>query len=496
MKGLTGKKINFAIICILTFAIGIMVNYISFRQYRRFDLTRSMIFSLSTESKKVIARIKKPLNIIVFMSNNNVELYEQIKELLESYKNNNANIKIEYINPLKDYEKTQKISRKFNLRSPDVVVFEYENRNKFVTYSDIVEYEYIYGSQPKITNFKGENNFTNAILSLLEEQKTTVYFTAGHGERKLSSPQEEEAFGNLDSLKGKYLEKKNFTVKEIQTLTSTAIPEDCSLLAIIAPQLDFNENEIRLLSGYAARGGKFLFCLEPSPGLNQRPDQKFIEFVKTFGIKFIDQIIIDPENAFPLLGRACFAVLNYYPSVITADLKDNNIPLLFTTCGAFSTEENEKYKADPLLMTGGKSYAISGIENINNESAVSAGDTRQSYTIAYHIQSKNLNSLSSAVSPANETASQKSCEAIIIGDADFTGNLILQQSAGNPLFILNIVNYLTGRKDLISLPPKSPEKMELTLASSELSRIFIFTILAMPLCAVVAGIGIWLKRRK
>ncbi len=493
MNNSTRRKLNFFIILFLIIVMFIMINYISARQYRRFDLTKTNIFTISGETKRIITKIKYPLKITVFMSSANIELYEQIKELLLSYQAENSLITVEYINPVKDYEKTQFFGKKYNLQTADAIVFDYDGAVKFINYQDIVEIEYIYGSQPKIKSFKGEHYFSNTILSLIEKKQTVVYFTTGHGELKLTPSNKSDGYDAMSYAKQNILEKKNFLIKELQILTIDSIPSDCAILGIINPQLDFTDKEIFILNEYKNSGGKIFICLEPSLGKTEYPLPNVLKFIEQFGIFFHNHLIIDSKNVYKLFGDACFAAFNYSSNPMVSILKENNIPTLFNTAAYLSAKKSDTYISEQLISSSDNAIVVKDISNINSLENKDAGIAFQKLIIAYHIKQKSTHNINN---DSTNTSAAKYFEAVIFSDADFFNDLFILQKTGNSSLFLNIFNYLSDKKDLISLPPKTPEKMELTLASADLSRIFIIIIVAMPLSAIIAGIGVWRRRKK
>src|SRR5437763_12528260 len=61
---------------------------------------------------------------------------------------------------------------------------------------------------PEIKNFKGEEAFTSAILSVTEARTPHVYFTSGHGEASLDSGERGQGYADAKQL----LERDNLAV--------------------------------------------------------------------------------------------------------------------------------------------------------------------------------------------------------------------------------------------------------------------------------------------
>ncbi|MBP7652607.1 Gldg family protein [Candidatus Dependentiae bacterium] len=483
-----------------------MINYLSYRHYYRFDCTKSNIYSLSDYTEKVLDKIKNPMHIWVFIPSN-IELYENIQELLNTYKSYNKNIAIEYIDPIKNQLKANEIAKKYNLTSPDLVIFEYDEQVKYVTYNDIVEYDYIYGRTPKISSFKGEQKFTSIILSIIEKEKKTVYFTEGHNERKIESS---ESYDGFDILKQEILEKGNFNVKPLLTVTLEKIPDDCSLLVILAPEFDFLQEEIKLISEYLESGGKLMVCLEPSIGKKDHKLLLFSNFLKKYGIHFDNTLLLDPSNNFPLFGKGSIVASEYDHTGITKFLSERKLPSIFnisTSLSEIPTDKNVKIKT--LIKTSESAFQEKNLTDLKNIKYNKTDNSQKQYGIALLSEPDKLENIDSQDMKLNNSVKYETSQIssnklycknegfalLAVGDADFMSNNLIN-NAGNLTFVRNAINYLTEKKELISFPAKSPEKVQLTLASNDMFFIFFVSLIALPVISILSGILIWWRRKK
>ena len=491
--GYTAKRINFSITVLLTAAIIIMINYLAYRHYIRLDWTKTNIFSLSEYTEKILDKLQKKLSVSVFIPSN-AELYDNIQELMNSYANYNKNIVVEYIDPIKNQLRANELAKKYNLTSPDLIIFEFDDQIKYVSYNDMVEYEYIYGKTPKISSFKGEEKFTSIILSLIEKEQKTIYFTEGHNERKLESS---ETYDGFEILKNEILEKGNFKVKTLLTVSSEKIPDDCSLLFILAPEYDFLNYEIKIISDYLKNGGKILICLEPSIGKKENKLVLLTEFLNKNGIRFNNNLLIDPANNYPLFGKGSIIAYEFGQSEITKFHYEKKIPVIFNLISSLEEVKAENgLKTKVLIKSQDSVFAEKNLADLKNLNLNPSKYSQKNYDISILSESDNLESLDPDTSliagNSENTASSQNAKIrhfaiLAVGDADFLSNNLIN-NAGNSAFIINAVNYLSEKKDLISLPPKSPEKAQLTLASNDMFFIIFVSIFAMPALSILTGI--------
>jgi ABC-type uncharacterized transport system involved in gliding motility auxiliary subunit len=83
---------------------------------------------------------------------------------------------------------------------------------------------------------------------------------------------------------------------------------------------------------------------------------------------------------------------------------------------------------------------------------------------------------------------------VAVGDSDFVANKYMDQA--NPDLFMNSVNWLTEEEELISIRPKDQEQVQVQRLTGRQLRLVRYTsIFAIPLLLLIAGIGVWWKRR-
>lgn len=83
---------------------------------------------------------------------------------------------------------------------------------------------------------------------------------------------------------------------------------------------------------------------------------------------------------------------------------------------------------------------------------------------------------------------------LVVGDSEFASDSQLR-SAGNGVLLDNALNWLLARETLLGIPPKRPEQTRLILTGDQLLRIYLLTAL-LPLAAIVAGVAVYVRRRR
>jgi hypothetical protein len=83
---------------------------------------------------------------------------------------------------------------------------------------------------------------------------------------------------------------------------------------------------------------------------------------------------------------------------------------------------------------------------------------------------------------------------VVFGDVDFASNRLFVQ-AGNGDFIVNAINFLVGREDLITIKKKHKPIEPLMLSRTQGKVIFWVPVVVMPLTILIIGFLVWNRRR-
>src|SRR5690606_29319503 len=127
---------------------------------------------------------------------------------------------------------------------------------------DVVSHSLAEGDEQRVQlNVEGERALTGAILEVTEGRPTKMCFTTGHGEIPLD--------GGLSELTAE-LRRENVDYEAIETRGRTEIPASCDALAIVGPNVAFDEREAELVREYVRGGGNLLLAIDPVPEADQR----------------------------------------------------------------------------------------------------------------------------------------------------------------------------------------------------------------------------------
>src|SRR5580700_6787417 len=189
--------INVLIQIVLVVFCLMIVNYISFKHFKRWDLSMNQKYALSDQTKQMLANLQKPLKIYEFFSPDprvpGGDVFPDVESLLAEYQYA-AHGKLDYerIDPYKDLSRAKELMARYKFGDENVVVVDYDGHSKLVKATDMADYDdsgEMEGQPPTLKDFKGEQALTSAILEVTEEKQNTVYLVGGKGGPELDSDQ-------------------------------------------------------------------------------------------------------------------------------------------------------------------------------------------------------------------------------------------------------------------------------------------------------------------
>ena len=467
-KWLSG--LNLAATLLLLGALCILVNFVASRRYVRADLTASKVTALSDKTRRIVGQLRDPVQIVVFYQPTH-RLYDLVRDLLTEYEHLSPKLHIEYVDPDQDVARAQQLAKQFEIERTNLVVFESGTRHKYLSDTDLAEYDYAamqVAGKPSVKSFTGEEAFTSAILNVTQTTQPLVWVTTGHGEKNLEDLQHPTGLGELK----KYLERENMRTETITLLQKPEIPQAVNAIVIPGATRRLVDQELLLLQAYLERGGRLLVLIDPTTntGLD--------DLLERWGIAIGNDIVVDPSRQLPFVSAANLFVTTYtqHPIVEKMQTFMTLFPLARSVQPAKTAPEG--MKVTPLAMTSPDGW----------------GETTTDSTTFEFNEGVDLKGPVS-IAVAAERKAQPHTRLVVIGDSDFATNGQLS-NVGNLDLALGVFHWLVAQEQLIGIGPKPLEAIKLSLTATQLSAIFWFSFAMLPCCAILLGVGVWWVRRQ
>jgi gliding-associated putative ABC transporter substrate-binding component GldG len=264
----------------LTIGFIAILNLASHFLYKRFDLTADKRYTLSQTSLNIVAEVKEPLYIDVFLEGDFPgefkKLQTETQQLLEEFKSQNSNVIFQFVNPLEKEEERDSIMQSFiqrGLTPVNVTVNDKGQQTQEVVFPWAIA---TCGNRsvkvPLLKNMMGastaekvvssvqhlEYAFANAINTVSKDKQKKVVIINGNGE-----------------LEDRYIADFIKTVRDnyfiapftLDSVSKTPVQTLEQLkkydLAIIAkPTEAFSDEEKQVLDQYVIKGGKTIWLVD------------------------------------------------------------------------------------------------------------------------------------------------------------------------------------------------------------------------------------------
>lgn len=442
-------RIQSGVFLLLFIALLAVLAWISDRYSFSIDMSANQRNSLSQESARLVAEIKQPLEVTIFVSPIN-ESKILLESLFERYRLLQSEIRVTSLNP----DLHPELLRSHDIRYDGEVLLEYAGRSE------------------KISQVS-EATVSSAIQRLLRQGERWLVFLEGHGER---SPYRE---ANHDfSLFASKLASKGYRIENLNLTQTSSIPQNTNVLVLASPKVPLLPGEIDILRAYIERGGNLLWLADPEQaidGLDMLSDQLTIEF--------LPGIIVDPNSQLMGLDRPDFALVGEYPRhPVTQNLGSL---ALFPQAQALEFHGEDIWQQQIFLRSDERSWNETG--ELRGE--IFNGDHEDENQGPLDI------GFSLARSHQNDSGELFDQRVAIIGDADFISNRYLGNGSNLEIGV-NLINWLSHDDQLIAISPRPAPDTRLELSPQNQVFIALLFLLLMPLGLLGSGLRIWLKRRK
>lgn len=475
----------------LIFVLGslLIINYLGFKHYYHRDLSLSQFYTLSPKTEDVLKRLDSPMVIYTFLDEKNPLQAEQIATLLKEYQRiGGKNIEVEKIDPAYDITRAAELQKKLNFDGNDhLVIFEYKDHApRFVKQDDLYDLNPMTG---QVGAFKGEQQFTAAILSLIEGKVAKVYFTEGHGEHPVQDNSTPTGYG----LVGASLKNENVETANLNLGQKGDVPDDADAVIIAGPSIGFSPIEIEALDKYLANNGKLLVLLDPYvvSGLD--------DLLKKYGLKFEDDLVLyrgtttsGSDMTFPL---APIYQGGFSTHPITAKFAEDNLQLLIQDARSITLQPSDKdvpSKTQFLLQTPENSWGW-----INKNGAVPVDPKQLTYNKATDIAPPVTIAAEydgGTVTDPNTKATVPGTRIIAVGCSKFLDNDVAETVGAN--FYTNCIDWLVKKNAILDISPKKPADYGISLNPISYRTTVWCALFIIPGIALVLGIYTWFSRRK
>ena len=477
-----------ALACILA----VMANYLSSRYYRRWNISRAGYFTLSDKTKKLLSGLEGDVAVVSCFEHNH-EFFQDIKALLREYEYFAESVpalrfNLDVLDPSRDLVRVRRLKEKYGLTASNLVVFEYDGRRRYVEEARIIDYQRVVklrellAGEPSVerrrVGFRGEQAFSSAIHSIVQESRPVVYWATGHGERQLDDFSRQSGYSSI----ARSIRRDNVELRKLVLAQLQYVPADCAALLIAGPRRKFSVPELELLSEYLQGDGRILLFIDAGT------DAGLDGLVERWGVKLGHGVVLGPS----MTGRDLL-VTEYGSHDITRPLR-NVVTMFFEpratepVDGVSSSEDSSADRPRVTVLAANTEGYWEEMDPGESPARFDPDtDRRGPIAIAVAVEKGPVKDVALEIKPTR---------MVVVGDSDFVSNGALATGVGgNEDFFMGALNWLLERDELLGIGPKTPGELRLNMSARRTAQAYLVVVVAGPLAAALFGFGVWLRRR-
>lgn len=469
----------------------VAVNVAAHRYDKQWDLTITQRHSLSAQTISVLQGLDKSVTIHAFFTLQSMGEEQLLKDLLEKYQAHTTLITVEWHDP----ESDPIVARQFEITSAYGTVILQSGEEK-----------------QRLESAFDEEAVTNALIRLASGKDHIVCFSEGHGEFDPDSDAPDIGLsGAIVKLEG-----QNYTVKKVNLLREAGVPADCEMLVAAAPQSDWMPAEREMVAAYVAGGGSFVLMTDPMLADGLAAD------MSRYGIAVGNDAVLEQNPKYQLLGGDMSYILLDKDSFDMHPLTEPITGMVMFSLARSVDKGPEKPGINVMTLASTSDYAwaettldqsvapapdegkdrmgripLAAVAEITDPNAIIVGSRSMGEATPAIGTAVTDPATAAPVAPvvaAAEVVRKPGGRVIVLGDADFATNGLIDQFMNRDLF-LNVFAWLAGEDNQVSIRAAKASGGELTVSLVQGLLMAILSVLVAPGVAIAMAIGTWRSRR-
>ena len=420
------------------------------------DVTSQKLYSLTDETKNILKKLEQDITIYVINSEESAD--ETLDTTLERYAQLSDHIQVEYKDPL--------VNPNFYRTYADAVstnslIVESGERAKVIDYSEIYETEFDYYTYSStVTGYDAEGQITSAIDYVTNAELPVVYQIEGHGETAL-----ETSFTDV-------LSKENVELSTINLLQYDAVPEDAACILLLGPTTDLSSDDADKIIAYLENGGKAII----SVNMTDETLPNFDRVLAAYGVTNTYSMILENDRNY-YYQSPYYLLPEIASTTVTSDIAGAGYIFAPYAMELQFDTTNEERTVETFMTTSENAYAKADPTNVETLEYVE-GDVQGIFNVGTII-------------------TEGETEVVVVSSGYvFTESANSMVSGTNSTLFGNIIAQFTGKEESSSIEVKSYQMENITVSQTGIILWGLVLTVALPLFILVAGIVVWVRRRK
>lgn len=458
--------------------VNVIVGVMSDRFDTAADLTTAGIYTLDEKTETYLDKtLDSDVTLTVLRGEQEFEAqdssYKQVNEILKRMEMTGGHVEVNYLDIDQNPNYTSKFKGETLAANYIVVECEKTGRHRIISPYDYFNFDqnYLqyYGAYV-VESSNIEQEAVSAMMYTTSDNVVKIAFTEGYGENENSSA--------LQTL----LSRNGYEVETLPLATTSEISSDIDYVVIYAPTIDLDKSQLAKLDKFLDNNGNFGKNVVYFASAGQPKTPNIDEFLSDWGISVGYDVIGQADSNYLISADTVFAHLQ---QVCDTDYTQTVYGSQLMTFGAYVRPiyllENSSFDRTVLMKTHDKAFLYPMDEELAED---------------FDINSAESGEFNDVVVSQTTTESGSKSRVCVIGTEMLASSAFMSYTnANNAEFFVGMWNYISGREQGMTIRAKSltPATFEMNVKTA--NSLSIALCIVIPICVIVLGIVIWLRRR-
>ncbi len=484
----TATKVSASAGIVAAMVLATLLNVLVARHYRRWDVTRGGLYTLSEATLATLHDLPEPVKIYVLLPGGEPTTLS-VEHLLDGYRAESSRLEVEMLDPDHRAADFMALAERFGigadredgrLVSAAAAVVASGDRREILHTQDLVEVD---ADDDLRRRPRLEQAFTGALRAVTSGDHPRACFTSGHGENPTQPLRE-------------HLARNGYEVAQIEPARTgdKSSLGDCKVVIIAGPTEHVPPEDVARYRAYLDQGGAALIAVSPQIDGADRGlvDLGLGEIFGSFGLA-LDRDFVFEEDArlrSPLGRGETFTPLPRPHPATQALLRlaDKGVAPVLTVASSLTATGAGNAATTPLLVTSDQAFGMADFATwarTGTPPIRGASDRAGPLTVAF------------AAERPGPVAGKHGGRLVAVGSAGVLEAANWQSDAlrGTAVFIESAVAWLASRPPILDIPQKPAFTAGLRVSDEWLAGTFRYVVLYMPLASLLLGVAVYLRRR-
>jgi hypothetical protein len=457
------------------------------------DVSYFKTSSPGQSTRRIVAASSDTIRVLLFFPATN-EVKNQVRDYFDTLASASGKMQVEEHDRFVNAE----LAGKYKVTKDGVIVLVKGtgDKEKSQTIEVDTDIDKARKGASKLRNFDRE---VNTLLMKLVREKRKAYVMAGHGEITDPDSVPPELKGRVPERRTSVFKKRlgdlNYEVKDLGLIDlAKDVPEDATIVIMLAPTLPLQPAEWAALSRYLDKGGRLLIAFDP------KADASLGELEGKLGLKFNPGAVTDDQAYLPQRGTPAdrrYAITTQFSAHASTTALSRSVDkgLVLIESGALEDAPFKVQGEQPKKTITIRTMESSWLDLNDNFSFDGASEKRQRWNLGAAVEGPRIKGA--------DGKDKDGFRALVFADADLFADALVSNAMGRAAVVLvsgplldDSVKWLGG-EEVFAGEVVSEDDKPIKHTKSQDAVWFTLTIVGAPLLVLTLGlVGTWARRRR